>query len=291
MLRATNITYAIGSKILLSHISLEAQAGELLAIAGPNGAGKSTLLKTLSEKIKLDVGCVTINDSDITKYTPIELAKIRGILSQSVPASLPFEVEEVIMMGRYPHFDEYPNEVDFVIIREVISALDIVHLAKRAYATLSGGEQQRVQLARVLAQIWTHDKNDSEVKYLFLDEPVSSLDLYHQQTVLQMAHRLAQSGYCVIAVLHDLNLITQYADKVLLVYQGHVDAYGSPSFVFTKDRIKHVYGINVRLIQDSVSGQLLIVPDNSSYKINQLLNNKPHDNSNTNILNSSLESI
>lgn len=290
MLQATNITYAIGSKVILNRITLEAKAGELLVIAGPNGAGKSTLLKALTEKTALEMGCVTLSGKDMFDYAPKELAKIRAVLSQSFSTSLPFQVEEVIMMGRYPHFEEYPNEIDRSIVKEVVKELEIEHLLNRVYATLSGGEQQRVQLARVLAQIWnTHDGTDG-VKYLFLDEPISSLDLYHQQTVLQTATRLAQSGYCVVAVLHDLNLISQYADNVVLMYQGYVDAYGSPAFVFTKERIKNVYGIDVHLIQDPVSDQLLIVPDNSSFKINQLINNKSHDNNNT-IVNRSLESI
>jgi iron complex transport system ATP-binding protein len=293
MLQATNITYTIGSKVLLNHVSLHAKAGELLVIAGPNGAGKSTLLKLLSEKTNLDMGCVTINEKDIMHYTPKELAKIRAVLPQSFSANLPFQVEEVIMMGRYPHFDEYPNETDVHIVKEIIAALEIEHLRDRVYATLSGGEQQRVQLGRVLAQIRTEKEDVSETKYFFLDEPVSSLDLYHQQIVLQTAKYLTQEGYCVIAVLHDLNLISQYADNVLLMYQGHVEAYGSAAHVFTKERIKNVYGLDVHLIEDPVSGQLFIVPDTTLFnsKTNQIITNKPYDNNSSIPVNRTLESI
>lgn len=291
MLQATNITYTIGSKTILNNISMDAHAGEILVIAGPNGAGKSTLLKILSEKIKLETGCVTINNRNLVQYKPKELAKIRAVLSQSISTGLPFQVEEVIMMGRYPYFDEYPNEIDRAVVKEIIQELDIEHLSDRAYATLSGGEQQRVQLGRVLAQIWKEEKDSAGTKYLFLDEPVSSLDLYHQQTVLQTASRLAQSGYCVIAVLHDLNLISQYAHKVLLLCQGHLEAYGTAEYVFTKDRIKNVYGLDVHLIQDPISEQLLIVPDTTSFKTNLIINNSSHDNSNSIIVNRTLESI
>jgi len=290
MLQATNITYSIGSKTILNRVSLQAKAGEILVIAGPNGAGKSTLLKTLSEKTKLEIGNVTINDKNVMQYAPKELARTRAVLSQSFSTGLPFQVEDVIMMGRYPHFNEYPNEIDTTIVQEIIKELDIEHLATRTYATLSGGEQQRVQLGRVLAQIWKEETDSAGTKYLFLDEPVSSLDLYHQQTVLQMASRLAQSGYCIIAVLHDLNLISQFADHVLLLCQGHVEAYGSAAYVFTKERIKNVYGLDVHLIQDPVSEQLLIVPDATSFKTNKIINNKSHDNSNS-IVNRTLESI
>jgi len=291
MLQATNISYTIGSKTLLNHVSLQARPGELLVIAGPNGAGKSTLLKIVSDKVRLDIGCVTINGKDVMHHSPKELAKIRAVLSQSFSANLPFQVEEVIMMGRYPHFEECPNDIDHTIVQEIIHELDIKHLANRAYATLSGGEQQRVQLGRVLAQIWRRENDAEGTKYLFLDEPVSSLDLYHQQTVLQTASRMTQSGYCVIAVLHDLNLISQYADNVLLIYQGHTEAYGSPAHVFTKERIKNVYGLDVHLIKDTVTGQLLIVPDTTSIKTNQIITNKSHDNCNSILVNRTLESI
>jgi len=289
MLQAKNITYSIGSKIILNQVDIKTQAGELLVIAGPNGAGKSTLLKVLSERTKLKTGCVTLNEKDVMLYSPNELAKTRAVLSQSFSTGLLFQVEEIIMMGRYPHFNEYPNQIDLDIVKEIIKELDIEHLASRAYVTLSGGEQQRVQLGRVLAQIWKETNHTGGTKYLFLDEPVSSLDLYHQQTVLQTASRLAQSGYCVIAVLHDLNLISQYATHVLLMHQGNVEAYGSAEHVFTKERIKHVYGLDVHLIQDPVSEQLLIVPDSSLFKTNQIIN-KSHDNSNT-IINRTVESI
>lgn len=279
MLFAENISLSVGSKKILNNISLHAHAGELLVIAGPNGAGKSTLLRALSEKTKLDAGTVLVNGLDMNLQDVKELATKRAVLSQSFARGLPFQVEEIVIMGRYPYFKEHPNLEDEMIVQEVLHVLDIAHLAQRVYATLSGGEQQRVQLARVLAQIWNTEKDDSDtVKYLFLDEPVSSLDLYHQQVVLQTAVRMSQSGYCVIAVLHDLNLISQYADRVLLLNNGTVGAYGRSEDVFTKERIKQVYGLDIHIIKDPNTGQLLIIPDSSSFKINQTINSKYHDN-------------
>jgi iron complex transport system ATP-binding protein len=267
---------------------MQAKAGELLVIAGPNGAGKSTLLRALSEKTKLDTGAVFINGKDIYMQEAKDLAKIRAVLSQSYATGLSFQVEEIVMMGRYPYFNEYPNADDVYIVQEVLKTLDVQHLANRVYATLSGGEQQRVQLARILAQIWTVEKDESsQTKYLFLDEPISSLDLYHQQVVLQAAVAIAKSGFCVIAVLHDLNLISQFSDKVLLLSNGAVEAYGTAAYVFTKERIKDVYGLDVHLIEDPVSGQLLIIP-NSSY---QTIHTKYHDNNNSINFNRTLESI
>jgi iron complex transport system ATP-binding protein len=288
MLEAINISLSIGSKKLLNNVSMQAKAGELLVIAGPNGAGKSTLLRALSEKTKLDTGCVIMNDTDMYEHDAKELAKIRAVLSQSYATGLPFQVEEIVMMGRYSYFNEYPNADDITIVAGVLKTLDVVHLANRVYATLSGGEQQRVQLARVLAQIWSVEKDETaQTKYLFLDEPISSLDLYHQQVVLQTAINMAKSGLCIIAVLHDLNLISQFADKVLLLSNGAVEAYGTTDYVFTKERIKDVYGLEVHIIQDPVSGQLLIIP-NSSY---QTINTKYHDNNNSINFNRTLESI
>ncbi len=290
MLEAINISYSIGAAVLLDQVSVEAQAGELLVIAGPNGAGKSTLLKVLSEMTTLTTGQVILNRKNLSEYHPKEISKIRAVLSQAFSTTLPFQVEEIIMMGRYPYFKEYPNPADHTIVSDIMLELDIAHLAQRVYATLSGGEQQRVQLARVLAQIWKTAESDADTKYLFLDEPISSLDLYHQQTVLQTASRLAKAGYCVIAVLHDLNMISQYADKVLLMSKGHVVAYGTAADVFTKERIKEVYGLDVHLIQDTHSEQLLIIPDTAQFRNKQLNINKDHDNNNT-IVDRTLESI
>ena len=290
MLEAINISYSIGSAVLLDQVSVQAQAGELLVIAGPNGAGKSTLLKVLSEKTVLTSGHVILNRTNLDKYDPKEISKIRAVLSQAFSTTLPFQSEEIIMMGRYPYFKEYPNQIDHTIVSDIMHELDIAHLAKRVYATLSGGEQQRVQLARVLAQIWKTKDSGTDTKYLFLDEPISSLDLYHQQTVLHTASRLAQAGYCVIAVLHDLNMISQYADKVLLMSKGHVVAYGTAADVFTKGRIKEVYGLDVHLVQDTHSEQLIIIPDTTQFRNKQLNINKDHDNSNT-IVDRTLESI
>lgn len=291
MLEAVNISLSVGSKKLLNGVSLHAHAGELLVIAGPNGAGKSTLLRVLSERTRLDTGFVSINGSDLHTQDARQLATIRAVLSQSYATSLPFQAEEIVMMGRYPYFKEHPGPEDTAIVKEVLEVLDIAHLTNRVYATLSGGEQQRVQLARVLTQIWSSGEDKTgEAQYLFLDEPISSLDLYHQQVVLQTAKRMAEKGFCVIAVLHDLNLISQYADNVLLLSKGYVEAYGTPEFVFTKERIKDVYGLDVHLIRDPVSQQLLIVPDSISFKINPTNNTKYHDN-NSSYVNRTLESI
>lgn len=292
MLHATNITYTVGSKILLNQVSLQAKSGELLVIAGPNGAGKSSLLKVLTQKMKIDVGTIQLNGMDIKHYHTKEISKMRSILSQSYSTSLPFQVEEVVMMGRYPHFSEYPNPVDQDIVQAVIKELEIEHLQKRIYATLSGGEQQRVQLARVLAQIWKGNDGKDETKYLFLDEPISSLDLYHQHAILQTVKRMTAAGYCVVAVLHDLNLITQYADRVLLLSHGRSEAFGTPAEVFTKERIKKVYGLDIHLIQDPVSNQLLIIPDAASFTTKQFQKtNTTHDYSDPINVNRTLESI
>jgi iron complex transport system ATP-binding protein len=288
MLETINISLSAGSKKLLNGVSLKAHAGELLVIAGPNGAGKSTLLRALTEKTKLDTGVVYMDGKDMYEQHAKDLATVRAVLSQSYATGLPFQVEEIVMMGRYPYFNEYPNPEDAEIVNAVLQVLDIAHLSGRVYATLSGGEQQRVQLARVLAQIWSVETDGkAQTKYLFLDEPVSSLDLYHQQIVLQTARNMAKSGFCVIAVLHDLNLISQFADNVLLMNKGSVEAYGTSEYVFTKERIRNVYGLDVHIIQEPVSGQLLIIP-NTSF---QTINTKYHDSNNSININRTLESI
>ncbi len=292
MLEAINISLSIGSKKLLNAISFQARVGELLVIAGPNGAGKSTLLRALTEKTILDSGSVLMNGVEVYMQEAKSLAKTRAVLSQSYASGLPFQVEEIVLMGRYPYFNEYANQEDCDIVQAVLTTLDICHLQGRVYATLSGGEQQRVQLARVLAQIWSIDNSQqTTTKYLFLDEPISSLDLYHQQIVLQTAKEMAKAGFCVIAVLPDLNLISQFADKVLLLHKGSIAAYGTSTEVFTQERIKEVYGLDVHLIEDPISEQLLIIPNSNSIIINQTINKKSNDNNNSININRALESV
>ncbi len=252
---ASRITYQIGAKKLLHDVSLTARPGELLAIVGANGAGKSTLLKLLSGDCRPSVGEVLFEGKSLAAWPPAALARRRAVLTQQHTLALAFQVRELVLLGRYPYFGGQPTAHDWEVVAAALDLVHLGHLAERAYPTLSGGEQQRAQLARVLAQVW-----EAEGGFLLLDEPLTGLDLRHQHHTLAVARQLAQRGFGVIAVLHDLNLAAQYADQVLLLRQGRAVASGPPAQVFTPDYIHLAFGLEVELLTHPSLGHPLIVP-------------------------------
>ncbi len=252
---ATNLTYRTGPKTLLQNISITAQPGELLVVVGANGAGKSTLLKLLSGDLKPSAGEVKFDGRNLSQWQPAALARRRAVLTQQHTLALAFQVRELVLLGRYPHFDGQPTAHDHAVVAAALDLVGLRHLAEREYPTLSGGEQQRAQLARVLAQVW-----EAENGFLLLDEPLTGLDLRHQHQTLAVARQLTRRGFGVVAVLHDLNLAAQYADQVLLLHQGRTVASGAPAEVFTPDYIHLGFGIEVELLTHPSLGHPLIVP-------------------------------
>ncbi len=245
MLQAHNISYRIKQAEILHDISFNASPGELLAVLGANGAGKSTLLKLLTAEVPLQAGYIGIQQKSIANWSAKELAKFRAVLTQQSSLSLPFTVEEVVMMGRYPHFERQEQQLDHSIVLNALHKTGIEHLAKRDYLTLSGGEQQRTHLARVFAQIWFTEVH--ETRYLFMDEPINSLDVQHQHRTLQLANEFKDAGNVVVAVLHDVNLAAQYADKILLLKRGKVLAWGTVDEVLTAPLLSECYNYPVHV--------------------------------------------
>ena len=179
MLRTENISYSIGKKSILDGISAEFHPGEFNMILGPNGSGKSTFLKIFSGEIHRNHGNVFYAGKQIRAIKNDELAKYRAVMSQQPELSFPLTVDEVVMMGRYPHFNFNPSKKDESICGEVMQRMNLQSFSDRNYLTLSGGEKQRVQFARVLAQVWEQPRNG--LRYLFLDEPLASLDIKYQK--------------------------------------------------------------------------------------------------------------
>ena len=161
------------------------------------------------------------------------------------------------MMGRYPHFSFNPVKKDIAICDEVIERMNLVGFKQRNYLTLSGGEKQRVHFARVLVQIW--EKKPGNYRYLFLDEPLASLDINYQHEFLQIARQFAQADTVLVAIIHDINLAVQYADKLFFLKDGELFANGSPSTVLSKDLIKQILGIETTIITNPVSGAALVI--------------------------------
>jgi iron complex transport system ATP-binding protein len=257
MLKTQNIRYSIGKKNILNDISAEFLAGEFNMILGPNGSGKSSFLKIFSGEINDYEGSVLYNDKNISTQKRENLARYRAVMSQQPELSFPLMVDEVIMMGRYPHFNFSPNKKDYSICEAVIERMRLSSFKERNYLTLSGGEKQRVQFARVLAQIWEQPAAGS--RYLFLDEPLASLDINYQQEFLQLAAEFAKKGNVLIAVIHDINLALQYADKLFFFKEGQLIARGKPEEVINEQLIKDVFDVKASIITNPITGQPLVI--------------------------------
>lgn len=260
MLQVTDLNYRISPNLSLEHISFDVQPGELLIVLGANGAGKSTLLQLLTGTLLPDSGTVLVKGRPLGDWSNKERAAFSAVLHQQNHLQLPFSVQEVAMMGRYPHFSRHAGEQDERIVSNSLAQVGIAHLSDRNYLTLSGGEQQRVHLARVLAQICPDGKSSNEVSFLYMDEPGNSLDIRHQHAALQIARSLAQAGNCVVAVLHELNLALQYADKILMLQHGKIKAWGKPADVITEEIISSVYDLPLQIFKHPSYGHPIVMP-------------------------------
>lgn len=263
MIEARNISFQIGRKSLLQQVSLNAGAGELIAILGPNGAGKSTLLKVLAGLLKPSAGIVIFKEKPLPKWSANALARERAVLAQQSSLNTPFTAAEVVMMGRYPHFQGKPSADDEQVVQQSLQEAGAEHLAERIITTLSGGEQQRVHLARVLAQLEPTCQSAPaskpfHQKLLLLDEPVNNLDLQYQHGLLETVQRKARQGCTVITVLHELNLAARYADRVIILKDGQKLADGPAHDALGEELLSHVYGLPVRVLHQE--GETLVVP-------------------------------
>nr|WP_225612471.1 heme ABC transporter ATP-binding protein [Paracoccus sp. PAR01] len=237
---AQDIAVSIGRKRILNGVSLQAEAGQFTAIVGPNGSGKTTLMRALTGELP-HRGAIRLGGRDLDAFAPEDLARRRGVLPQAAALSFPFTVAEVVRIGL-----EARGERADALVPAALAAVDLPGFSGRLYQQLSGGEQQRVQLARVLAQVW-QPVDDQGPRWLFLDEPVSSLDIAHQLTVMRLAADYARRGGGVIAVMHDLNLTALFAQKVILMGKGEVLAQGTPAEVLTDATLSHAYGCDLRV--------------------------------------------
>lgn len=258
MLAAHNATVRIGGRNLIEDITLAVEPGEVVAIVGPNGAGKSTLVKALSGDIRLAAGRVEMNGRALGAWRRRDAARLRGILPQASSLSFPFRAHEVVLMGRAPHIAGVERPRDYEIARSAMALAEVGHLWDRLYPTLSGGEQQRIQLSRVLAQIWDPPEG-GQARVLILDEPTSSLDIAHQHAVLAAGKRLAGDGVAVLAVLHDLNLAIAYADRIAVLDRGRLVAVGSREQVCESDLLSEVFGVRLETCWDKEAGHPFVV--------------------------------
>lgn len=251
VLSVRNLSVSLGGTTVVSDISLSVAAGEVLMLLGPNGAGKSTLLKAVSGEIS-STGRIVVGGCELNNWEPSQLARRRAVMPQRVEVNFPLTVEEVIALGRPAVFRGCVDPV----VQKLMEALDIAQLRHRLVPELSGGEQQRLQLARVLGQII----DTPGQRVLLLDECTSALDPAHQQLVLEFVQRLArEQGVGVLAIVHDLNLAAQFADRLIIMREGRCFHEGCAFEVLTPSVLKAVYGYRARVIP-LPEGYPVIVP-------------------------------
>lgn len=231
--RADEIVYRRGSAVLVDRVSLAIDPGEMLGIVGPNGAGKTTLLRILAGDLVPSSGRALVLDADPARATPQDLARLRAYLRPTGVSENPFDVRDTVAMGRHPHrramIDADQHDA---IVESAMERTDVLHLASRVMSSLSTGEQQRVGLARVIAQ---------ETPVLLLDEPTSALDIGHQEKVMRVLRSLAGEGTTVVVILHDINLAAAHTDRIMLLGAGRAIAAGPPAEVLTSERLSSVY--------------------------------------------------
>lgn len=252
---ARNLQYRIGGRALIKDVSLEIGCGEIVTIIGPNGAGKSTLLRLLTGYLSPDSGECLLAGKALADWQPEQLAKTRAVMRQHSALGFAFSVRDVVAMGRAPYHHDTARDA---IVEQVMAQTGCLELARQDYRHLSGGEQQRVQLARVLAQLWHPTPTPC---WLFLDEPTSALDLYHQQHLLRLLKQLTQQQpLAVCCILHDLNLAALYADRILLLHQGERVAQGTPSEVLQTATLTHWYRADLHVCPhpDDASPQVFL---------------------------------
>ena len=242
MISAKNKHYQIGNKTLLDDISTSMETGKLTVILGPNGAGKSTLIKCLSGEYVTATGDVRIADLELTEWDSQQLATRRAVVTQFNHIDFPFTVAEIVMLGLLPSKLVCKIDQPERIAEEVMRELNVLVLADRKYSTLSGGEQQRVSIARALVQVAMKAANN-ESCYLLLDEPTASLDLKYQHELLKLLRNYVDRDFSVVMILHDINLALQYADQVILLKNGDIIDAGDVDDVITVENIEQVFSV------------------------------------------------
>lgn len=260
MLEATEIRARLAGREVLHGISLAVPPGSLTAIIGPNGSGKTTLVRCLTGELRCQGG-VRLNGLPVAGTPNRVMAGLRAVLAQETHVAFPFTVEEVVQMGRMAA----PGAADLSaadlsgpdLAARALAEVGLAGYGPRGYQALSGGERQRVQLARVLVQVW-QPVGPQGARWLFLDEPVSSLDIGHQLQVMRIARGFAVRGGGVVAVMHDLNLSAMFADRLVLLHQGRLLAEGPPAAVLSEANLARAYGCAIRVNTAPPAGPWLL---------------------------------
>lgn len=243
-----DVSWSIGAQRIVDSIVLKAQPGEFVGLIGPNGSGKTSLLRLIYRMYPLETGLIRLEDSDIWELSRKEVARSVAVVAQERPTDFDFTVREIVMMGRTPHKGMLdPDTVeDDLIVQDALARVKMAPFAQRSFHTLSGGEKQRVLIARALAQ---------SASIFLLDEPTNHLDIRYQLEILEA---LSSLGVTIIAALHDLNLAATYCNRLYLLQAGRVVSDGIPREVLTPTQIREVYGVEAEISFNPVTQQLQI---------------------------------
>jgi len=255
MLVIQSLSVGYGARLVLHEIDLHVQSGEILALIGPNGAGKTTLIRAVSGVIRPQAGSLKAAGESLAGMNASQRARKLAVVPQARNLPDPYTVWQTVLLGRTPYLGwlGQPTERDRTRVRWALERTETLELAERHIGELSGGEQQRVLLARALAQ---------ETPLLLLDEPTAHLDLHHQTTLLDLVYALTRENHLtVLMALHDLNLAALYADRVALLVDGRLQAVGTPAEVLTAERLSEAYRLPLHVIQHPDFGVPLVLPD------------------------------
>jgi iron complex transport system ATP-binding protein len=265
MLDIKSLTVDYDNTEILKDISLHISSGETLAVIGPNGAGKSTLIKTVSGVLRPRGGSVWIDGTNLASLSPLQRARYLAVVPQARLLPPAFTVQQTVLLGRTPYLGWLgrASRADEAQVERAMQFTHLNHLGDRRVGELSGGEQQRVLLARALAQ---------DTPVLLLDEPTTHLDLEHQSSFLNLVKNMvSQKNLAVLMVLHDLNLAGLYADRVALLVDGQLHALGSPETVLTAENLSAVYHVPVNVVPHPEYGTPLVLPDGRSNSLEKAI--------------------
>lgn len=242
MVSVENLRFSYGRDEVLRRISFEVERGKFVSVIGPNGSGKTTLLKNLSKLLNPAEGHIEIKNESIKRYKSRQLAKTMAVVHQGTSNAFDFNVGEVVLMGRYPHLEKLKSETreDMTIAEQAMQLTGIYHLREKTLQSISGGERQRVMIARALTQ---------EPELLLLDEPISHLDIKYQLEILKLCKALNTSkGITVLTTLHDINLASRFSDMIIMMKSGKIHKMGRPEEVVTSENIRAVYDVDVVVV-------------------------------------------
>ncbi len=250
MLRIDDLSFNYGAVCILAEIEASVMRGQILSVVGPNGTGKTTLIKSIARIVRPSGGTIRIDGTDTSRMTHKELARRVAYVPQHAPDTFPMTVFDTVLMGRRPHVSWRPSDQDLYLIVEIIREMNLEAVAMRTMDQLSGGQVQKVLLARAMVQ---------EPDYLLLDEPTSSLDLYHQLEVLEIIAALIKNKKMgAVIAMHDLDLAARFSDTVIMIKDGKVFGTGTPAELISPENIRAVYGVEAAV--DRANGYLHVQP-------------------------------